>query len=119
MVCAVLAEMLSLLKAKCGSEGLACFTKSTACSIIGLMAKVRVVINGVEGEVEEGITLLEASKQIGSRLASMCFGNAICSTCRVEVLKGMESLSEKEMKEKVSLNYHLSFADEVRLSCQT
>jgi adenylate cyclase len=82
------------------------------------MAKVKVVINGVEGEVDEGITLLEAAKQIHAGLAHLCFGNAICSTCRIEVLKGMDSLSDKEMKEKVSLNYHLSFADEVRLGCQ-
>jgi adenylate cyclase len=82
------------------------------------MAKVRVVINGVEGEAEEGQTLLEAAKEIGAGLAHLCLGNAICSTCRVNVLKGAEFLTEKEMKEKVSLNYHLSFSDEVRLGCQ-
>ncbi len=82
------------------------------------MSKVRVVINGVEGEVDEGVTLLEAASAIGAGLTHLCFGNAICSTCRVNVLKGAESLSDKEMKEKVSLNYHLSFADDVRLGCQ-
>lgn len=82
------------------------------------MAKVKVEINGVSGEVEEGVTLLQAAEQIGAGLAHLCFGNAICSTCRLEVQKGAESLSEKSQKEKVSLNYHLSFADEIRLGCQ-
>lgn len=82
------------------------------------MSKVKVEINGVSGEVEAGVTLLEAAEQIGAGMAHLCFGNAICSTCRLEVVKGATSLSEKSQKEKVSLNYHLSFADEIRLGCQ-
>ena len=82
------------------------------------MAKVKVEINGKSGEVEEGLTLLEAAEQIGAGMAHLCFGNAICSTCRVQVIRGATSLSEKSQKEKVSLNYHLSFADDTRLGCQ-
>jgi ferredoxin len=80
--------------------------------------KVSVTINGISGEVKKGSTLLEASKQIGSPLAHLCLGNAICSTCRVKVVSGDKSLSPKEIKEEVSLNYHLCFDEGTRLSCQ-
>jgi ferredoxin len=82
------------------------------------MSKVKVTINGIQGEVEPGQTLLQAAKQIGAGVAHLCFGNAICSTCRVQVLGSDKGLSPKEIKEKVSLNYHLSFDDSIRLSCQ-
>ncbi len=81
--------------------------------------KVKVTINGVSGEVETGKTLLEASSEIGAGLTHLCLGNGLCNSCRVEVLEGAESLSEKAMKERVSLNYHLSFAEECRLACQS
>src|SRR4051812_42337042 len=82
------------------------------------MAKVPVTINGVSGEVEEGTTLLKAAEELGVSLAHYCFGNAICNTCRVEVYDGGDNLSEKAAKERVSLNYHLSFSDDIRLACQ-
>lgn len=82
------------------------------------MAKVPVTINGVSGEVEEGTTLLKAAEELGVSLAHYCFGNAICNTCRIEVFNGGENLSEKAPKERVSLNYHLSFSDDIRLACQ-
>jgi len=82
------------------------------------MAKLNVTINGVSGEVEEGSTVLQAAKELGVSLAHYCFGNAICNTCRVEVIRNAENLSDKAPKEKVSLNYHLSFSDDIRLACQ-
>lgn len=82
------------------------------------MAKVPVTINGVSGEVEEGKTLLQAADELDVSLAHYCFGNAICNTCRVEVYSGAENLSDKAGKERVSLNYHLSFSDDIRLACQ-
>ncbi len=82
------------------------------------MSKVSVTLNGVQFEAEQGQTLLEAASKAGVGVGHLCFGNAICSTCRVCVSDGMESLSPKEIKEKVSLNYHLSFDDNTRLACQ-
>ena len=83
------------------------------------MSKVKVTINGISGDVDQGSTLLEAAKQIGAGVAHYCFGNSICSTCRVNVVSGEKSLSEKSIKETVSLNYHLCFDENMRLSCQT
>lgn len=83
------------------------------------MSKVSLTINGKQSEVESGTTLLDATEKVGAKLAHFCFGNAICSTCRVRVVSGEKSLSEKETKERVSLNYHLCFDENVRLACQT
>lgn len=82
------------------------------------MSKVAVTLNGVTIEVESGKTLLEAASEQKVGLAHLCFGNAICSTCRVNVIDGEASLSPKEIKEQVSLNYHLSFDAKTRLACQ-
>ncbi len=83
-----------------------------------MATKVEVSINGIKGLVDEGTTLLEAANEIGAGIGHLCFGNAICNTCRLEVISGAEALSEKSQKEKVSLNYHLSFDDDIRLGCQ-
>jgi 2Fe-2S ferredoxin len=93
--------------------------------------KVSVTINGQSTEVEvqelaegqspdpkKNPTLLEVACGSGVNLAHYCFGNAICSTCRVVVAEGSKSLTPKSTKEKVSLNYHLSFDDNTRLACQ-
>ncbi len=82
------------------------------------MSKVSITLNGNTFEAEQGSTLLEAAGQAGVGVAHLCFGNAICSTCRVNVIEGAASLSPREIKEKVSLNYHLSFDEQTRLACQ-
>jgi 2Fe-2S ferredoxin len=96
-----------------------------------MTSKVSVTINGETTEVEfeepaagqgpdknKNPTLLEVAEKAGISLAHYCFGNALCSTCRVVVGDGAKSLSAQTTKEKVSLNYHLSFDDNTRLACQ-
>lgn len=82
------------------------------------MSKITVTLNGTEFQAEEGSTVLEAATQAGVGLAHACFGNSICTTCRVNVIEGGESLSPKHIKETVSLNYHLNFDEPCRLACQ-
>jgi ferredoxin len=81
--------------------------------------KVKVTINGITGEVEEGKTLLEASEELGAPLMHACFGNGLCSTCRVEVYDGAKSLSPAQIKERVCLEYRFCFDPNTRLACQT
>ena len=64
-----------------------------------------------------GPTLLDISRIHGVPHASVCGGRARCSTCRVRVLKGMESLpapneAEKRVLERVGAD------GSVRLACQ-
>jgi len=82
------------------------------------MKKVDVTINGKKGQVDAGCSVLEAAKQIGAGMAHACLGNCLCSTCRMCVIEGKESLNEKSQKETVCLNYHFSFDEGIRLGCQ-
>ncbi len=96
-----------------------------------MTSKVSITINGETTEVEfkelaegekpdpeKNPTLLQVAEKSGVSLAHYCFGNALCSTCRVVVADGSKSLSPQSTKEKVSLNYHLCFDDNTRLACQ-
>jgi len=47
-----------------------------------------------EGEVPAGISLLQASQQLGAKHGSACGGVCACSTCHCWVKKGFESLEE-------------------------
>ena len=55
---------------------------------------------GVSGEVEINLTILEASQQLGFPLNHECGGNATCVTCRVEVKEGAEHLDEIDFDEQ-------------------
>jgi adenylate cyclase len=84
---------------------------------MGKMVKIR--INDQEVEVDEGCSVLAASMKAGIRHMHLCGGRGICSTCRIRIVDGSENLSKMESYERISLRGHLSFADDVRLACQT
>lgn len=73
---------------------------------------------GIRSKIKTGITILEASKELGVEISSLCAGNGTCGKCKVKIQKGIEGLSpltDDEIK-------HLS-SDEIkssmRLACQT
>ena len=70
------------------------------------------------GEVELNTSLLEASKLLGCRLNHDCGGNASCTTCRVEVQMGAESLSEIDFDEQDLLDREALSEPWHRLGCQ-
>jgi adenylate cyclase len=69
----------------------------------------------VEGRV--GATLLEMSRQSRVPHASVCGGRARCSTCRVRVDKGAETLPPPQFAEAVTLGA-IKAPPGVRLACQ-
>lgn len=73
---------------------------------------------GKRGDVPAGVTLLEASKLLGFALNHDCGGNASCTTCRVEVQCGEESLSEIEFDEQDLLDREALSEPWHRLGCQ-
>lgn len=81
--------------------------------------KIRIQINEKEVEVKPGSTVLSASMTAGIKHMHLCGGRGLCTSCRVEVIEGSENLSKMENFEKRSLRWHLSFAQDVRLACQT
>ena len=64
-----------------------------------------------------GATLLEISRANGIPHISVCGGRARCSTCRVEVIKGLDALPPPNAAERETLNRITAPAD-VRLACQ-
>jgi adenylate cyclase len=72
---------------------------------------------GLTVRAKPGASLLEISRMNGIPLASVCGGRARCSTCRVKVLSGADSLPAPNNAETTVLN-RIGVADDVRLACQ-
>ena len=73
--------------------------------------------DGGKVKVFRGTSILEASKIAGVPHASICGGNGRCSTCRVRILKGMESIKPPEDYEKAILE-KIGASPNIRLACQ-
>ena len=68
-------------------------------------------------ELKPGGTLLEASRAAGIRHASVCGGRARCTTCRIRIEKGLETLPPPGGAEAVTLK-SIEAPPNVRLACQ-
>ena len=73
--------------------------------------------NGIAGEVEINLTILEAAQCLGFPLNHECGGNATCVTCRVEVIEGAEHLDEIDFDEQDLLDRE-EIVGPWRLGCQ-
>ncbi len=74
--------------------------------------------DGRSVEVLPGTTILEASRRGGIPHASICGGRGRCSTCRIRVHAGAESLSPMSEEEAHVLR-RVGAPPGVRLACQT
>ena len=73
---------------------------------------------GKSGEVSTDLSLLEAAEQLGFPLHHDCGGNASCTTCRVDVIAGLENLSEIDFEEQDLLDREAFTEHYCRLGCQ-
>jgi adenylate cyclase len=73
--------------------------------------------DGREVLVPAGFTILEASRFAGIPHASVCGGRGRCSTCRVRVIRGAESLPAA-LAEEVRVLGRVGAPAHVRLACQ-
>ena len=64
------------------------------------MPKVRFIPLNKEVEIRNGETLFKAARVHGIPIGSSCRGDCVCGWCKVEIVKGMENLSEPEECEK-------------------
>lgn len=71
-----------------------------------------------EVETDTATTILQTSLAAGIPHTHVCGGNARCSTCRVEILDGLEHCVPRNEKER-ALADRLSFGPSIRLACQT
>src|SRR3954451_19027284 len=82
------------------------------------MPTITYVIDGRVAEIAPGETILQASLRAGIPHAHACGGHARCSTCRVQVVEGLDGCAGRTDKER-DLATRLRFAPEARLACQT
>src|SRR3954463_9056061 len=82
------------------------------------MPTITYVIDRRTAPIGEHETILRASLRAGVPHAHACGGNARCSTCRVQVVDGLDGCVARTAKEQM-LAARLRFAPEVRLACQT
>jgi adenylate cyclase len=73
--------------------------------------------NGTQITIEHGLTLLEISQLNGIPHTSLCGGKGRCTTCRIEVNKGLEDLPPPSAAEARTLKA-IKARDNVRLACQ-
>ena len=69
-------------------------------------------------KISEDETILTASLRKEIPHLNACGGMGRCSTCRVEVLSGLEFCSKKT-KEEITLSKRLNLPETIRLACQT
>ncbi|MGI9422969.1 MAG: adenylate/guanylate cyclase domain-containing protein [Hyphomicrobiaceae bacterium] len=68
-------------------------------------------------KMARGLSVLEASRSNSIPHPSLCGGRGRCSTCRVLVLKGIETLDPPDAAERALLN-RISAPGRVRLACR-
>jgi len=82
------------------------------------MPRVRFMKEGLELEVAEGTTILEAAKKIGAPQGDRCGGVCACSTCHIYVEEGAKNLSGATEAEEDRVEEAPGLQRNSRLSCQ-
>jgi adenylate cyclase len=87
--------------------------------LLGLRARSLTITfpGGLAVKAQPGATLLEMCRTNDVPVASVCGGRARCSTCRVKMLEGGESLPAAGVAE-ASVLARIGAGSEVRLACQ-
>ena len=78
---------------------------------------------GIDLELRPGETIIEAAWRYGYRWPTVCYGQADCTMCHVEVQSGAEHLSPVEDEEREALEQRLPGArrrdlSRIRLACR-
>jgi len=63
-------------------------------------------------------TILQSSLKVGIKHTHVCGGKARCSTCRVEVIEGLDNCSPRNEAEQ-QMGAKLGLPETIRLACQT
>lgn len=82
------------------------------------MPRVRFMKEGLEIDVADGTTILEAAKKIGAPQGDRCGGVCACSTCHVYVSRGFDATGEIEDEEFDILDKAFDVRATSRLGCQ-
>ena len=82
------------------------------------MPKVRFEPDGIEVEVPEGTSILEAARRTEAQVGSACGGVCACSTCHVYVKQGLQQLSSVSDREEDIMDKAFDVRPTSRLGCQ-
>src|SRR5947209_2892659 len=82
------------------------------------MPRISYVIEDKTAEAAAGETILRTSLRAAIPHAHACGGQARCSTCRVQVVEGLECCAPRNDREG-EMAARLHFSPEIRLACQT
>lgn len=85
---------------------------------------VHVEPSGCDLELEPGETIIEAAWRLGYHWPTVCFGQATCTVCHVEVLSGEDNLTPASDEEQDAIQHRLPGAHrrdltQLRLACRT
>jgi ferredoxin, 2Fe-2S len=95
----------------------------TDAEVASVAPVVHVEPIGVDLALEPGETIIEAAWRLGYYWPTVCYGQARCTQCAVEVLGGEENLTPVEGDEGDALRQRLSAAGRrdlgrIRLACR-
>lgn len=82
------------------------------------MPRVKFVPLGREVEVKRGETLFKAARVNGIPIGSSCRGDCVCGWCKVEVVDGMENLSQPSECEN-KLMTRGNYGENDRVACRS
>src|SRR5689334_17876221 len=82
------------------------------------MPRISYVIEDKIADAEPSETILQASLRAAIPHAHACGGHARCSTCRVQVVEGLDFCAPRNERER-AMAARLHFSPEIRLACQT
>jgi len=84
--------------------------------------KVTFLPDGFEAEVGAGATILDAAKQVGVNINSVCGGEGVCGQCRVQVVSGNAKANSHDLpffsREEIQSGYVLACQTQVRDNLQ-
>jgi 2Fe-2S ferredoxin len=83
------------------------------------MTKIRFEPDGIEVEVPQGTTILDAARKCGAQVGSACGGVCACSTCHVYVKEGLTALSAASEREEDIIEKAFDVKATSRLGCQS
>ncbi len=106
------------------TAGLSALALATVTALVARFARRRLVrgatvtyAGGRSARAPAGATLLDVARANGIAHAAVCGGRGRCSTCRVQVLKGAETLDPPGSIEAAALA-RIGAPEGVRLACQ-
>ncbi len=82
------------------------------------MPVIKIANSGQSINASPSVSILNILLREGIRINHLCGGKAVCGTCRITIISGMENLSAVSEKEKGRLDAIKAGANQ-RLACQT